>query len=355
MRSFSFGVSRRPAFTLVELLVVIAIIGVLVALLLPAVQAAREAARRMSCGNNLKQIGVGLHNYHDTHQTFPPDAIWTMRNKPPAAVPGEERNYTWIALILPFMEQGPLHSRINFSLPAMHTTQVLPDGRHIREVTLPGFLCPSDTPFKTLPHGFGYTSYAGAAGWHGYRYTHGDIRVASVFSLLDPVGIRDVKDGTSNVIMVGEATNRGFCCGSQWRANSGRPRIGTGEPVFRSLIVAPTIWPDAQHVWVIQAGGPLLRANGTNPWDAPGTWGVWNNPHAYPPVYYSHYAQSVEWPGTSSVHPGGGQYLLVDGSVRTISENMATGTGDAYGRNGNIWSGAHYIQKIPDHTQVIFN
>jgi type II secretory pathway pseudopilin PulG len=209
----------------VELLVVIAIIGILVALLLPAVQAAREAARRSQCSNHLKQIGLALHNYHDVYKTFPPDAIWIARNKPPAAVAGEERNFTWIAMILPFIEQGPLHDKINFKIPALN--QLLPTGQPIREIVLENFLCPSDTPFPTLPHGFGYTSYAGNAGWDAHRRLYGDERIAGVFPLMDPVGIRDIKDGTSNVIMVGEVTNRAFCCRpttpndiSRWQGNT---------------------------------------------------------------------------------------------------------------------------------------
>ena len=105
---------HRRAFTLVELLVVIAIIGVLVALLLPAVQAAREAARRMSCANNLRQIGISLHNYHDTLLTFPPEAIWARTN-PPQNTTNDHRNFTWIALTLPYLERAlkelPNHKR----------------------------------------------------------------------------------------------------------------------------------------------------------------------------------------------------------------------------------------------------
>ena len=93
---------RRAGFTLVELLVVIAIIGVLVALLLPAVQAAREAARRSSCGNNLKQLGIALHNFHDVNLSFPP-----------GAVDDDTMSLGWGAAILPFMEQQPLYQRID--------------------------------------------------------------------------------------------------------------------------------------------------------------------------------------------------------------------------------------------------
>ena len=102
---------KRSGFTLVELLVVIAIIGILVALLLPAVQAAREAARRMSCGNNLKQIGLALHNYHDTYKTMPPAIVYT---RPPAQNARNGRPYWgWGALVLPYVEQTPLHDALD--------------------------------------------------------------------------------------------------------------------------------------------------------------------------------------------------------------------------------------------------
>jgi prepilin-type N-terminal cleavage/methylation domain-containing protein/prepilin-type processing-associated H-X9-DG protein len=359
------GWRKRTGFTLVELLVVIAIIGILVALLLPAIQAAREAARRIQCGNNLHQLGVALHNYHDVHQTFPPDAIWTARNRPPAATTGEERNFTWMCLLLPFLEQAPLHAQINFSIPALNQTipqgSTVPPGKPLREVVLKNLLCPSDTPFKSLPHRFGYTSYAGSAGWDSHRRLHGDERLAGVFPLMDNVAIGDIRDGTSNVIAVGEVTNRAFASGSQWRGNSGRPRVGTGEPVFRSVLVAPAAWTNT-HVWIDEGGGPLLRADG----QAGALWGNWNNPHGMAPVYYCHYSMGVEWPGAGSQHPSGGNFAMADGSVKFIKDNMQTGgginpatsapvLGDPYGRWGNIWSGAHEIQKIGDASPVVFN
>jgi prepilin-type N-terminal cleavage/methylation domain-containing protein len=105
--------SFRRGFTLVELLVVIAIIGILIALLLPAVQAAREAARRSQCLNNIRQIGLALHNYHDTTKSFPTVAVMGGDPGTPNAQGGRDYtqpyHHTWLVMILPFMEQGPLY------------------------------------------------------------------------------------------------------------------------------------------------------------------------------------------------------------------------------------------------------
>jgi prepilin-type N-terminal cleavage/methylation domain-containing protein len=130
------GGAPRVGFTLVELLVVIAIIGILIALLLPAVQAAREAARRTQCNNNLKQIGLALHNYHDSHKTFPPDAVWGAFV---AAAPTAQQNpyhTTWLLAILPYLEQQPLYDTVDFELPMY--------GQPVTSTQLGALQCPSD-------------------------------------------------------------------------------------------------------------------------------------------------------------------------------------------------------------------
>src|SRR3954469_9382671 len=105
---------RRLAFTLVELLVVIAIIGILVALLLPAVQSAREAARRMQCQNNVKQLGLALHNYHDVHKIFPPSSIWPVESEIEKKNNGN-LGANWVIMVLPYMEQQNLYNSFNFT------------------------------------------------------------------------------------------------------------------------------------------------------------------------------------------------------------------------------------------------
>src|SRR5436190_13039206 len=149
----------RRAFTLVELLVVIAIIGVLVALLLPAVQAAREAARRSSCGNNVKQLGLALHNYHDTNRKFPMAGYLTA---PPVTTSSSlPFHHTWLTSLLPFMEQQALYDNTNMMLPAW--------GQPIVSREIPTLRCPSDGGYNgsvSDHQNIGITNYAGSEGYH---------------------------------------------------------------------------------------------------------------------------------------------------------------------------------------------
>lgn len=154
---------RPRGFTLIELLVVIAIIAILIALLLPAVQQAREAARRTQCKNNMKQAGLALHNYHDTHNMFPPGAVHAgpnfddtliydsggPANGGPRYITYGGRNEgwgaTWVTLILPYIDQAPLYNQYDMNLPARHTANV-----PVTEVKLPSMICPTSPPTSIL-------------------------------------------------------------------------------------------------------------------------------------------------------------------------------------------------------------
>lgn len=150
---------RRPAFTMIELLVTIAIIGLLIALLLPAVQASRESARLKTCQNNLRQLGIALHNYHDTHQVFPPPMIWSGPPGEPLGLgelpvgpmdrvamgisPDTEPDRlhaNWVLLLLPHFEQSNLAGQYDFDLPVDHDANLA-----VRRMNLPIMKCPSDT------------------------------------------------------------------------------------------------------------------------------------------------------------------------------------------------------------------
>jgi prepilin-type N-terminal cleavage/methylation domain-containing protein len=208
---------RRRGFTLVELLVVIAIIGILIALLLPAVQAAREAARRAQCSNNLKQLSLAFHNYHDTHRCLPPAAICS-------------NTLSWNALILPYIEQRPLHANFNFRAGEYNAGAggTGPKKNEHALNLIQGFLCPSSPELQSkteqvngqyvyTTHYYGilgpygtnptkrqaYDAYdTGTAGWD-------TIGFQGAVPAHRTIKFRDVSDGLSNTYLLGEVSWKG--------------------------------------------------------------------------------------------------------------------------------------------------
>jgi prepilin-type N-terminal cleavage/methylation domain-containing protein len=322
--------ARWRGFTLIELLVVIAIIAILIALLLPAVQQAREAARRTQCRNNMKQLGLALHNYHDNFNLFPPSGIYRFPNQDPST---KAANYSWITMILPYLDQAPLYNSINFSeplWPQMNGTE------RIASTLLPAFLCPSDTGYGAGNiHDVAWTNYAGSEGydWHT-RQGH---RLNGMFQILTRVGMRDIKDGTSNTIAVGEVTAHGHTGGAIRTMGTGTPRVGNAG-VFRASLLATHSNGDINVGPVLDPEG---MPRGGNPPNA--LW--WKaSPHAFHPAYISAYGINTNWPGPSSVHDGGAFFLMADGSVRFITENLDTSNWPdvttiplADPRSGGIW------------------
>jgi len=188
--------SRRQkveGFTLVELLVVIAIIGILIALLLPAVQAAREAARRAQCTNNLKQLGLGLHNYHSAFKIFPPGTIRRYDNVDSWST----SMISWIARILPYLEQEAISADIDWTREPGNGGV---ENTALRKVDLSVVRCPSDRQITPIAS-YGPTNYVACVGtpeWPGYgRYT-------GVFGINSKTRIADIADGTSHTMMASE-------------------------------------------------------------------------------------------------------------------------------------------------------
>jgi prepilin-type N-terminal cleavage/methylation domain-containing protein/prepilin-type processing-associated H-X9-DG protein len=202
MRALSHPARTRAAFTLIELLVVIAIIAVLIALLLPSVQAAREAARRVSCVNNLKQIGIALHGYHDAFETFPAGGWIFLASQPNT----RNMNMGWSAAVLPWMEQSPLYSGLNLSLP--YNDPVNSTAGH---TVLTSYLCPSE-PRKTLWNrapgdmfDFADADYGGMYGPRGLSsptFTNNPPCGPMIFNQVIPLA--QIVDGSSQTILVGE-------------------------------------------------------------------------------------------------------------------------------------------------------
>lgn len=174
--------------TLVELLVVFAILGVLAGLLLPAVQGAREAARQASCKNNLKQIGLGLHAYHDLHRSLPTGCIeWRSWLSPPT-----HRQFAWSALLLPMIEQQSLHDRIDFGIPFD-----APENAAAARVRIPTYECPTA---EERPMQRGRTDYGGL---FGERLVNND-PATGVFLYEQPISFRQITDGLSWTLAVAE-------------------------------------------------------------------------------------------------------------------------------------------------------
>ena len=217
------SVSRR-GFTLIELLVVIAIIAVLIALLLPAVQSAREAARRAQCVNNLKQIGLAIHNYHSTNDSFPMGGNYSHR------CPG--CNDPWAvwsahAVLLPYLEQTPLYNSINFVFsPEGDGATSTPINLTSKNTLVNGFLCPSDPNAGKVNTNSYYASIGMTTGEEG-NIGGGS---SGLFATWIVYGIRDVTDGTSNTVAFAEALtgdNRGNS-----RGNANPPSLYRGNGVI---------------------------------------------------------------------------------------------------------------------------
>ena len=297
----------RSGFTLVELLVVIAIIGTLVGLLLPAVQAARESARRSTCQNNLKQLGVALHNYHDAMRVFPRGNKCTTSALPPmSASPGDPTatREPWTVAILPYAENVALYSKFDFNQAFSSNVS-----QSLQQTTLSGtnpnpaaqntnnplFNCPSDpgvpaAPLKNNYFGVmgGVTASGQGAAWTSPNSNPYEIYNNGILFLNSARGIKNITDGTSKTFLVGETTYQ-FSPTTHYAWGQGaRTRSDVPENCFLQNVAATK-----------------SQINSKPQQDAAAT-----HPH-------------VIWQTTfSSSHPGGAQFLTADGGVSFVSENV---------------------------------
>jgi prepilin-type N-terminal cleavage/methylation domain-containing protein/prepilin-type processing-associated H-X9-DG protein len=319
-RKTAARLQRFRAFTLVELLVVIAIIGVLVALLLPAVQAAREAARRVHCSNNAKQLGLAIHNYADARRVFPAGGL-------PAPAPGWTWGHTWSIAILPYLEEDALFQQLDLKsklfpqvgliytspsgLNNTHNARVL-DGRHI-----PALECPSTTlprwalvgspgPIGSLSPD--YTAIAGAiddrtaVDRDGNTNPHSATGIQSFGGVLIArahVKFREITDGTSKTALVGEQSD--FCLADNGELRNCRSDYG------HSLIMGVTRLDFDNRFFNITTVRYGVNSKAWNQVGVGDTFYGANRP-------------------IQSAHPGGAHVALADGSVRFLNEDLDLAT-----------------------------
>jgi prepilin-type N-terminal cleavage/methylation domain-containing protein/prepilin-type processing-associated H-X9-DG protein len=333
---------HRVGFTLVELLVVIAIIGILVALLLPAVQAAREAARRIQCSNKLKQFGIALHNYHDTYKSLPPAWITavppnvTVNPSNPMLATNDWPQWAWGALILPFMEQQPLYSQLTVGSP-LQVEQVrflsVTNNTNLLKATMQDFLCPSDLAINQFQVNDHFARRIGGGQvqppnlYANHTSTSNYVAASSSYATDAEGGLpveqgafvenkgnnfSAIQDGTSSVIAVGERV---------WQIKT-RPNPVTGGG---TSILFPI---GAANVFAIP------RRNGSSGDANPSISGASDS---YLPSgsdtrtsvigigrprinLTDHLNRGWAPRGFSSRHPGGAMFVFCDGSVHFLSE-----------------------------------
>lgn len=317
-----WGSKRSAGFTLVELLVVIAIIGILVSLLLPAIQMAREAARRSECGNKLKQIGVAMHNFHSTHNRFPagqPEKVCSTYPHVGAFL------YRWssLAMITPYMEKADIFDALNFDVPLYTYTgsgpgpgyDVHPDNLATVAEPLAMFLCPSDSGRK-VEDLYGPTNYMVCWGSGQPPWTvHSRPDTDGVFYQSSATRFGDILDGTSNTAMASEST---LWSGPAQTALTAENR---GD-VLLAFFGAPSQMTETACSTVGAYGGTDRNGRWADGWPRHCGYDHYLGPNSRVSDCSVVAPMRAMWKAARSRHPGGVNFLLCDGSVRFVSDSI---------------------------------
>jgi prepilin-type N-terminal cleavage/methylation domain-containing protein/prepilin-type processing-associated H-X9-DG protein len=305
------AIRRIAGFTLVELLVVIAIIGILVALLLPAIQAAREAARRTQCKDNIKNISLALQNYHDTRKTFPPGVI-QANPAPPSVDDSKLGNWSWSALILPHLEESAVYSLINVPRTDLAKSMDIPANLTAMQVPISVYRCPSDTTPATneerlITSAAGTASALASSNYVGVN-SSGELRrdpgppsklANGIFVVNKGTKISEITDGTSHTAIIGERAWE-----SKVPASATTPGTGDGIVRSRAAVVFGVrgVRQNSEQGLADGMGCGKFQLNFSS------------SSGSIP--------DSKARQAFSSTHPGGAHFALADGSVQFVSDTI---------------------------------
>ncbi|WP_437223679.1 DUF1559 domain-containing protein [Planctomicrobium sp. SH661] len=310
----------RSGFTLIELLVVIAIVAVLLALLLPAVQQAREAARRTQCKNAMKQIGLALQNYHDAHATFPIGAGYGVQtyNQDFSGTNNAPRRAPWTVLILPYLDQANLYSQFDFSdrfKGAYNETPTSGKNHDASLTPVSAYHCPSfNAPNDLLRTNYFGVMGSGVAAWSHATSIGRAFWETGVLFRNSKVAIRDVTDGSSNTLIVGETK---YQLGPKAPSPAGAARFGWASTLRGDPNTVPGTLAAVTDVPINSWNGDGNEADTAFTENEANMRGTINTGSATPAA-----KQCLQGRAFSSFHVGGCHFTFVDASVHFISQNV---------------------------------
>jgi prepilin-type N-terminal cleavage/methylation domain-containing protein/prepilin-type processing-associated H-X9-DG protein len=306
------SIEQRAGFTLVELLVVIAIIGVLMGLLLPAVQMAREAARRADCANRLRQIGLALHNYESAKQRFPSAYDYKVTTAYPAI---GQHFYRWstLAMLTPYLEQANVYNRLNLNVPLHligHTPPIHPDNLPWVAVDVPTFFCPSDVQ-RSPTAGWGGSNYV--ANWGTGRDDGRNLSADGVFHIDSKRRVSQIRDGLSNTAAFSESLLGTGVAATTYGAIVGTRQERDGMSWLLNNAMSGNCWSSSTPVQFTRGDKWADGAISSTGYDH------------YLPINSPQgdcYSRVATWKAARSNHPGGVSVLHCDGSVKFVDQEI---------------------------------